>query len=54
MHYMDLDARSGPYEILEHPHSIVIDDSEDEEVDRFEFVDLADLEMSTLENVLRR
>lgn len=54
VYYMDLDVCFGLYEILEYLYFIVIDDSEDEEVDRFEFVDLVDLEMFILENVLCR
>ena len=50
----DLDTRPDPY--VEHSRPIVINDSEDEEEDddRFDFVDILDDDLSTLEALLGR
>ena len=46
------DPDTQPHQDPENPHAIVMDDS-DEEEDRFEFTDILDDDLSTLEMLLR-
>ena len=47
----DLDTRPEPYEDPQHPYAVVIDDGDEE--DRFDLVDIAHNDLSTLEILLR-